>query len=219
MKLLLGLFCSVFSLFTMQAQNSGLSTTNNENAFTVRNNSFQAFTLNKAKSNFTVKGTTTSHNWEIVSRTIAGNIVTVLNNDELKIKSINLKTASKSLKSGKKLMDKKCYKALKSEIHPTISYQLNSVKNIELIAKNSYKATLIGSLTIAGISKIITTDVKIGLKYGNRTISGFNIKGNKTLKMSDFNITPPSAFFGIIKTGNDISIVYNLFYNNKTLLK
>ena len=39
-----------------------------------------------------------------------------------------------------------------------------------------------------------------------------NIKGEKTLKMSDFDVKPPTALLGTLKTGNDITIKFNLNY-------
>jgi polyisoprenoid-binding protein YceI len=211
MKFNLVLFYFILVIFSIQAQNSGLGISNNENIIHPKNKAFKSLTIDKTKSTFTVNGTSTMHDWEMVSNEVSGSIESSLNNG-LIIKSINLSIFSKSLKSGKKFMDKKCHEALKADDYPTINYRFNSIKKIELITKNSYKASLIGTLTIAGISKSITTDVKIELKDGNLTISTLNIKGKKPLKMSDFNIISPSAFFGIIKTGDKISITFNLNY-------
>ena len=104
-------------------------------------------------------------------------------------------------------MDKKCYKALLYKEHPNINYKFKSIKEIKLKVDNTYTATLSGALTIAGKTKLAEILVEIILKDDN-----INIKGKKALKMSDFDVKPPTALLGTIKTGNDITIEFNLNY-------
>jgi hypothetical protein len=38
-------------------------------------------------------------------------------------------------------------------------------------------------------------------------------EGSQTIKMSDYNIVPPVALFGALKTGNEITINYKTTFN------
>jgi polyisoprenoid-binding protein YceI len=56
-------------------------------------------------------------------------------------------------------------------------------------------------LSIAGVAK----EVKFKTKYdvdGNQ----ITFKGSYTFKMTDFNIDPPTAVMGTIKTGDEVTV-------------
>ena len=159
-------------------------------------------------SYFKIKGTSSLHDWEMISNSFSSNIIiNKTSNGNLAIRDININVGVKTLISGKKVMDKKCYKALLYKEHPHINYQFKSIKEIKLKVDNTYTATLSGALTIAGKTKLAEILVEIILKDDN-----INIKGKKALKMSDFDVKPPTALLGTIKTGNDITIEFNLNY-------
>lgn len=102
-------------------------------------------------------------------------------------------------------MDNKTWEALKSETHPTITYQLASVKSIEKTAAG-YQIKASGKLTIAGETRTVdmTVDAKV-LADGSVQFSG-----SKSLKMTEFNMTPPTALLGTLKTGDEVTIVFNV---------
>lgn len=169
----------------------------------------QNIELDKKTSKFIIKGTSSLHDWEMVSETCQGSIA--LNNvgtESLDIKNINIAVEVETLKSGKNIMDKKCYRALKHDEFPVIKYHFKNITSIERKNDNLYSAKLNGTLSIAGITKPTLILVDIILK-DNIIV---NIKGKKELKMSDFNVVPPTALLGTLKTGNDITIEFNLNY-------
>ena len=92
--------------------------------------------------------------------------------------------------------------ALKEKKNPVISYRGNAVKI------NDHTATFSGTMNIAGTKKELTTKVKID--YSNGKIS---LSGKKDFKLTDFNVEPPTAMFGTIKTGDEVAIHYNLQLN------
>ena len=96
-------------------------------------------------------------------------------------------------------MDKKTYEALKEEDFPVISYQGTA----EIIS--DYSAIFSGKMKIAGVEKEVVTKVRINYVDGKVSLSG-----EKNLKLTDFNIDPPTAVFGTIKTGNEVVIHYNI---------
>jgi polyisoprenoid-binding protein YceI len=156
-------------------------------------------------SSFVIQGTSSLHDWEMMSQSFTGALQIGINGQPLDFENIQLKVRVTSLKSGKKIMDKKCYNALKHEDFPDIICRFKSISNIKSQGPNVYTARLEGSLDIAGVLKTVNIDVGIQKKEGIITINGA-----KPLKMSDFEVEPPKALLGTLKTGNDITIIFNL---------
>jgi hypothetical protein len=119
------------------------------------------------------------------------------------------------LKSDYSLMDKKTYSALKSGTFPEIKF--NGISSMEIPAyNNKFTDNLRGNLFIAG--KSITVSIPI-----NGTLSSINginiidISGETDLKLSDFNIVPPTAMLGALKTGNGITVSFSLQFIQKSV--
>jgi polyisoprenoid-binding protein YceI len=65
---------------------------------------------------------------------------------------------------------------------------------------------LYGKLTVAGKEK--TIDLEVAVQKMENKIVG--VHGKKTLLMTDYGIEPPTFMLGILKTGNEVSIEFNL---------
>ncbi len=119
-----------------------------------------------------------------------------------------LKVTVGSLDCGNKHMNKDVYHSLKSERFPNIFFSLESAHLIKpgLTEENPFKVETKGQLTIAGQ----TRDIKV-VAQGYRLATGcFRVKGSEPILMSDFNIDPPSPFFGIVKTKDQITVHFDL---------
>jgi polyisoprenoid-binding protein YceI len=113
---------------------------------------------------------------------------------------------SKSLKSGRGVMDKNTYKALNTDAHKNISFRLSSATVTQLEGLN-YQIICVGKLTIAGATKETELTASGKVNPADRSLT---VSGTKKMKMTDYNVKPPTAMMGTIKTGNDISITYSL---------
>ncbi|MCW8981005.1 YceI family protein [Altibacter sp.] len=168
----------------------------------------QEFKLNGNKSTFLIKGTSSLHDWEMISKSFNGFfIVENAESANPTLKDIQVTLGVTTLESDNRVMNKKTYDALKNDEHPKIYYKLKQVKSIKAIGNDTYKAILNGTLTIAGKSKVV--DIAATLVLNSTKVS---IHGEKALKMSDFDVEPPTALLGTLKTGNDITIEFNLNY-------
>lgn len=168
--------------------------------------SAQSYKLNNSEGELMVTGTSTLHDWEEVAEQKSGSI-TLDNSGELpKINSLKFTVEAESLKSGKGAMDKNTYKALNTDDHKQIVYEMKQVKSISPVVStaNKYKVVATGSLTISGTTKII--DLPFTLTINDSKVL---LEGKKPLKMTDFNIEPPKALLGTITTGDEIEIHYN----------
>jgi polyisoprenoid-binding protein YceI len=165
-------------------------------------------------SKMTVKGTSSLHDWLCRVEQVTGQAKAEVEGGKLtKLSSLTLSATSNSIRSIKengdyyeKAMDKNIYKALATDKHPNIVFTLSKVNSM----KASGTSTLIdasGVLSIAGTRKeaIITVKATPGA-------TGIVFEGSVPIKMTDFNVDPPTALFGTIKTGNDVVVDFKMTF-------
>jgi len=171
-----------------------------------------------AQSNFEVQqtemkivGTSSLHDWTSdVTQVNAEGKLDLNDGGELEgIENLVVTIPVTSIESEKgNIMDKKTYKALESDDHPTITYQLTKIEAIEK-TDQGFQFLTQGKLTIAGATRTIDMTVK-GKKGSNGAL---HFDGEKALKMTDYNIDPPTALFGQLETGDEIRIKFSLSLN------
>ena len=157
--------------------------------------------------NIKLNGTSNLHDWEMkaVSGTSAAFFV-VTNQEVTSLSRLNFSLPVKNLKSGRSVMDKITYKALSTAANPNITFVLTSA-TIVSTGRNNYKLNCQGKMSIAG--KTNQTEL-VATGIYNPADKSFTVTGIKKMKMSEYNVKPPTALLGTIKTGNDISISYDL---------
>jgi polyisoprenoid-binding protein YceI len=170
---------------------------------TVSANAQKAYNLD-AKTSFSVTGTSTMHDWEMksASRTGTANL-TVTDSKLVDINSIDITLPAESIKSEKKSMDNVAYETLKTDKNKNIKYVLKSAEKV-----NETTWNLTGTYTIAGVSKIVKTQVKTTVVNGV-----VNLQGSNKIKFAEFGMKSPTAMFGAIKTGEDLTVKFNLNFN------
>ena len=157
-------------------------------------------------SDVIVSGTSTLHDWEMKSSKGQVDATIAIANDVVTFSGLSFDFPAESLKSGHSMMDNNTYKALSTGKNPNISFVLLSGKVTSVGAK-TYQLKGVGKLTIAGTTK--QTDLEVTLKY-NPADKSFTCTGTKKFKMTEYGVKPPSVMLGTIKTGDAISISYNL---------
>ena len=166
----------------------------------------QQLTVNQNNTQLSIDGTSSVHDWTIDAEEFDGKADLKIENNALQgINSLSFNIPVKGLKSGKSAMDDNTYEALKEEDHPVSKYEFRSMDNVK-VEGNSTKMSTKGALTIGGVTKIVTMNVQADAS------SGVSFSGDITFKMSVFEIDPPTAVFGTIKTGDEITIKFNAQY-------
>ena len=160
-----------------------------------------AFNSNASSSKMSILGTSTLHDWESVVEDFSVTTST----EEGKLTNINLNVVVKSIKSGKGGMDKNTYKAMKADQFPNIKF---SAKELSVSGTN---ITGTGQLTIAGKTKSIPVNFSYE-KWNNDT---FQVIGKVDIVMSEYGIDPPTAMMGAIKTGDKITIKFEIAMNKQ----
>jgi len=159
---------------------------------------------------FSVSGTSTLHDWTMTldkGKSSGEASFTVEGNKLTGVDGLAIKVASEGLKSGKAQMDQNTYNALKTEEHPHILFEMGKVQNIEE-KEGQYHITADGKLTIAGNARDVDLKATCAIEDAQVTCSG-----SHPIKLTDFSVDPPSAMFGTIKTGDDITINYRAVFS------
>lgn len=161
-----------------------------------------------SESKVVVFGTSNVHDWTVEAKAMNGTANYTVESNVLKaIPKLNFSVEVEQLKSGKKGMDENTYKALKSKSFKTIDYALVKVNSITASGTN-YTIETSGDLTIAGVTKRVNIIFTAAIS-GKKMI----LTGKHKIDMTSFNVEPPKALMGTIKTGKDVTVDFKVTYN------
>ncbi|MHA7108621.1 YceI family protein [Sunxiuqinia elliptica] len=164
-----------------------------------------SYMLDEAESSAFVRGTSTIHDWEMKVEQLQGSITLAEAGSINSLQKGNFQTNVESLKSDRNLMNKKTYEALKSKKHPQITVQVNSVKEVQ----GKLVANLV--VTIAGQTQKVTDEIELKT-LANQSLS---VQGILDLKMTSYQVEPPVALMGTIKTDDEVKVAYHLIFKQK----
>jgi len=162
----------------------------------------QSLKINPKTSTMTIYGTTNVHNFKSKVEQMKGELL--LNNSK-QIKSLVVEIPVNSIKSGEKLMDKKTYETFNDTKYPNITFQLLETSALQITDEN-ISVTVTGNLTMAGVTR------KISFKTSGKSLKpgNYEFKGSIPLKMTDFNMKPPTMMMGVMKVGDALTLQYNV---------
>ena len=120
---------------------------------------------------------------------------------EVKVKGDNISMYVESFDCGKKGINRDFRKTLKSNEYPTIDVTLE-----RLIYDDDQPVIAEVLIYLAGISRMYQLDfTSLTQEEGTNRIHGSQI-----IKMSDFNLEPPKALFGLVKVNDEMTINFTL---------
>jgi len=174
------------------------------------------------KSTMTIEGTSTIHDWEADVQEMQATIdmnISALEADTMQspVNSLTLSVPVKSIESGKGGMNRKIYGALKDEEHPNITFELTGTELIQSNAQatngseTSFQLMANGNLTIAGSTREVSFPVDAYIQDGDT----YQFTGSYELNMKDYDVDPPSAVFGTIKSGEVVTILFDTYFSKE----
>jgi polyisoprenoid-binding protein YceI len=169
------------------------------NAQNIRKNT--AFTIK-------VSGSSNLHDWtmEATNGSIQANLNLASNITYLAgIQSLSFNLPVKNLKSESSLMDSRAYDAFKADKYPNISFNLLTATPVSTQGnKSQFKVT--GQLSICGVTRQIEM-IATAQKAADGSVL---ITGQQKIKMTQYNVRPPSFMFGALKVTDDLTIDYTV---------
>ena len=155
-------------------------------------------------SQMKILGTSNLHDWETIATEVAGTaVIKSVDDGSLIIESAELVIPVASIKSDKgKKMDKLTYEALDAENFSEMTFSLKSatVHN----ENGAQVADISGLLTVKGVTKAVSFNAT------NPNNDGITWVGSMDMKMTDFEVSPPTALLGTLKTRDEITVEYNI---------
>ena len=157
----------------------------------------------------TVTGTSTLHDWEMKSETMTSEVVFSTNDSGSpeSLESVMLRLSKKTLRSDKSGLERRAYDAMNANHHPEIVFLTNGSGSLQKRG-DQYQVSSRGELTVAGVTRQVSVDAICINGDDERLVCS----GSTRLKMSDFNIDPPVMMLGALRTGDEITINYNIVY-------
>lgn len=149
-------------------------------------------------STLRISGTSTVHDWTLTAHTLEGS----LEGDDANLKEVDFTVVVADIKSERgATMDKKMHAALQGDTHPSVRFQLKEVKEA---------GALFGTLTIAGHEQ--EAEIKATTEFEGDTV---RIAGEHDIALKDFQIEPPTAMFGQVVVGDQVTVIFDLVFQKE----
>lgn len=155
------------------------------------------------ESKLWVEGTSTIHDWTMTAENFAGAVDAAAAED---VKSVTVTVPVAALNSDNGTMNRKAHDALKAKSHPNVTYELDTAAIEEAMENGTFTLNTSGKLTMAGVTKSVTFAVQ-GEQLAD---GGTRYTGSTNILMSDFDIKPPKAMLGTLKTGNEVVVHFDV---------
>lgn len=155
------------------------------------------------ESSLWIDGTSTRSDWTVHASDIEGSFRLSGSGNDLQIESAQFAVRASEIESRKStIMDRLIDEALKVEEHPVIRYDLASAE----AGSEPLHFDTNGTLTLGGEAKEIAMTVAAEpLDSGS-----VRLTGSYALKMSDYGLQAPVAMFGALRTGDEVTIHFDV---------
>lgn len=163
-----------------------------------------------------IEGTSTIHDWECEVEEINADVkmnTSTLEGESISnpVQSLSITIPVEEIESGKGGMNKKIYGALKEKDYPNITYILSAAELVNGSSNKSFILNTNGKLTVAGNTQNINFPVEGTLQDDG----SYRFTGSYTLNMKDYDVDPPSAMLGTIRSGEEVTIKFEIFVDQQ----
>jgi len=164
-----------------------------------------------ATSSAVIYGTSNLHDWEMTATEFTSQAkVEIKSGTSVTVSEGSMLFKAMKIRSESSGMDKKAQEALKAEINPDITFTITAPVTLTLSGTKA-SGNITGTLLLAGIRKTITVPVTLEIETSGKMVMTSNIK----IKMTDYQMEPPTAVFGTIKCGDVVEVKLKMIYSAK----
>lgn len=160
-------------------------------------------------SRLMIEGTSNLHDWSCTAPTLVADIRAQIDAGtvpgSVDFVSIEIPVARIQCKNEK--MNENLLRALRAGSNPRIMFRTTGPRRIPVPdATGRVSVSFRGDLTVAGVTK----PVDLVVQAAPIPDGGLRISGSKPFLMTQFGIEPPTAMLGMLKTGNRITVRFDL---------
>lgn len=172
----------------------------------------QMLQLENSNSSLTVFGSSNLHGWKVDAKTQNGTIK-FSSLESCQIEYLSLAVLTKSLEGTQQAITVSASEALKSDKYKSILFTLVEVKNIDDKGNGVFALQTFGDLFIAGTKRTVPLNFDV-------TIVDNSVKlvGHTTLKMSEFNIIPPTGMLGAVQAKDEIILKFETVFSDTSFI-
>lgn len=164
------------------------------------------------QSTLKIEGTSTLHSWDVVAREFSVSfsipemwLQEVDNWNGSDVNELEVIVPIEHMDGGRSRMNRDLKEALRSDENPEIRF-IWSEMEFESGDDNGKIANVKGSLSVAGVTRDIEISADMKLVDQSRLES----RGSVEINMKDYDINPPRALLGTIRTGEIIEIIFDM---------
>ncbi len=169
----------------------------------------QSFKINNDQSTLSVLGTSTLHDWKLDAEEIKGSAELEMKGKEiLRIKTLSIEVPVAPMKSGLEALDKHIVTAMTANNSSVITFIMSEVKSLTKNTMEGYTVQADGKLTIVKNTKPVSLQATIEIKEDG----SIRLFGKTVLSMADYDVDPPQAEMGSIKTEEEVKIVFDVVF-------
>jgi len=169
----------------------------------------QVYKVVPQNSRMKIEGTSSLHDWDMTVENFNCDMAVIIGNPSITIEKVNFTGIASTISSHNSIMDSKTRNALKTDKYPEIRFRMTSPLKI-ISQGNSFKGLATGELYIAGKTRTVSLPFS-GKRTSEATIS---ITGEKKIDMTEYGIDPPTAMFGTLKTGKEVTVSFEISMKN-----
>ena len=119
------------------------------------------------------------------------------------LEGVRLVVPMRMIKSKKSsLMDRTMYKAMQVDEFPDVTYELTKVSSVSVTSDSTFTLEAAGRLTLGPETKEVSFPVTGTMRGGGMVA----FMGSHSLLISDFGLQAPTAMFGSLRTGDEVTV-------------
>lgn len=159
------------------------------------------------ESRIWIEGTSSMHDWECEVGQFIGSLETSITDEALEgVSGGKVVVPSEQIECNNGTMNKKARGALNAKNYPQIRFAMERAEVLSASEEGRLQVKATGQLTLAGTEKTIELTAE-----GERTSEGrYRFTGSTPLVMSDYGIKPPTAMLGALKTGDEVTVHFDI---------
>jgi hypothetical protein len=129
------------------------------------------------------------------------------------LRGVDVIVPVRMLKCGDRHMEANMYTALKAPKLPEMSYIIADFEITPVLSDDGLSVQATGKMSVAGVERPVNMTVKTErLADGTR-----RARGTVPIRMTDFGITPPRPWFGVLRTANEVRVQFEIYVSPQAL--